>query len=148
MFNQRKYYFKINLLVMLLKKEVIHPQLPLRMPCYNLNSIAGLAFHSNNEVLGLPQLSNLDGQCVQNPRTYSPRRGWFAITSNSSFMKSNCRLQSVLRVVLKICLQSPASGLSVPFPLYHVCSPGHKGHADLTSFYPSSRLNTGSLFRH
>jgi hypothetical protein len=48
----------------------------------------------------------------------------------------------------EICLVLPLSGLVVPFPLYHVCSPGHKGHADLTSFYPSSRLNTGSLFRH
>ena len=26
-------------------------------------------------------------------------------------------------------------------PLYHVCSPGHKGHADLASSSPSSGLS-------
>jgi hypothetical protein len=28
----------------LLRKEVIHPQLPLRMPCYDLNPVTSLAF--------------------------------------------------------------------------------------------------------
>jgi hypothetical protein len=34
-----------NHIVMLLRKEVIHPQLPLRMPCYDLNPVLDLAFH-------------------------------------------------------------------------------------------------------
>lgn len=37
---------------------------------------------------------------VQDPRTYSPRRCWSAITSDSGFMKSSCRLQSELRLFL------------------------------------------------
>ena len=38
----------------LLKKEVIHPQLPLRMPCYDFTPVTSLAFHPINWALGLP----------------------------------------------------------------------------------------------
>ena len=37
---------------------------------------------------------------VQDPGTYSPWHGWFTVTSDSNFMKSSCRLQSELRLVL------------------------------------------------
>ena len=47
-----------------------------------------------------PRLSWLDGRCVQGPVTYSPRHGWCAITSESSFVGSGCRPQSELRHVL------------------------------------------------
>ena len=60
-----------------------------------------------------PRLSWLDGRCVQGPGTYSPRHGGCAITSESSFVESGCRLQSELRGVLGIGQPSPGSG-----PLY------------------------------
>ena len=66
---------KSNRQVYLLRKEVIHPQLPLRMPCYDFNPVNELAFHTETDVLGPLQFPGRDGQCVQNPRTYSPRRG-------------------------------------------------------------------------
>ena len=62
-----------------LRKEVIQPQVPLRLPCYDLVPITSLAFgavllavgHSDFE---RSPLSWLDGRCVQGPGTYSPRR--------------------------------------------------------------------------
>ena len=49
-----------------------------------------------------PRLSWLDGRCVQGPGTYSPRHGWCAITSESSFVGSGCRPQSELGPAFKI----------------------------------------------
>jgi len=37
---------------------------------------------------------------VQGSGTYSPWRCWFTITSDSDFMRSSCRPQSELRMVL------------------------------------------------
>ena len=61
-------------------KEVIQPQVPLRLPCYDLVPITELAFgaalpkvrHSDFEH---SPLSWLDGRCVQGSGTYSPRHG-------------------------------------------------------------------------
>lgn len=61
-----------------------------------------------------PRLSWLDGRCVQGPGTYSPRHGWCAITSESSFTKSGCRLRSELREAFGISILSPGSGLLYP----------------------------------
>ena len=49
---------------------------------------------------GYSRLPWLDGRWVQDLRTYSPQFSWPAITSNSSFMESSCRLQSELRPFL------------------------------------------------
>ena len=81
----------------LLRKEVIHPQLPLRMPCYDFTPIIEFTFVRLMPAFGCPRLSWCDGRCVQNPRTYSTLRSWSAFTSDSNFMKSSCRLQSELR---------------------------------------------------
>ena len=64
---------------------------------------------------------------------------WSTITSDSNFMLSSCRQQSELRLVLGISSTSRLCPLYQP--LYHVCSPGHKGHDDLTSSPPSSGLS-------
>ncbi len=66
--------------LIILRKEVIQPQVPLRLPCYDLVPITELAFgavlpkvrHSDFE---RSPLSWLDGQCVQGSGTYSPRHG-------------------------------------------------------------------------
>ncbi len=55
-------------------------------------------------------------------------------------MESSCRLQSELRPVLRIGSTSRYCNLLYR-PLYYVCSPGHKGHEDLTSSPPSSSLS-------
>jgi hypothetical protein len=61
------------------RKEVIQPQVPLRLPCYDLVPITELAFDvvlpkvEQNGFEHSP-LSWLDGRCVQGSGTYSPRR--------------------------------------------------------------------------
>ena len=54
-------------------------------------------------------------------------------------MESSCRLQSELRRVFGFRSLSPG-GFPLSTPLYHVCRPGCKGRADLTSSPPSSQL--------
>ena len=57
-----------------LRKEVIQPQVLLRLPCYDFTPVIGFAlgklFLSN---FGHPQLPWCDGRCVQDPGTHSPR---------------------------------------------------------------------------
>ena len=57
--------------VNLLRKEVIHRQLPLPMPCYDFTPVMSLTLNLK-EVFGYYPLPWCDGRCVQNPRTYSP----------------------------------------------------------------------------
>ena len=58
----------------LVVKEVIQPQVPLRLPCYDFTPVAdrtvvkGISF-----ALRCNQLPWCDGRCVQDPGTYSPR---------------------------------------------------------------------------
>ncbi len=54
-------------------------------------------------------------------------------------MGSGCRPQSELRQALRIGSYLHTTG-SLYLPLLHVCSPGRKGRADLTSSPPSSHL--------
>ncbi len=54
-------------------------------------------------------------------------------------MGSGCRPQSELRQALRIGSYLHTTG-SLYLPLQHVCSPGRKGRADLTSSPPSSHL--------
>ena len=46
-------------------KEVIQPQVPLRLPCYDFTPVM-----NHKVVSALPWC---DGRCVQGPGTYSPR---------------------------------------------------------------------------
>src|SRR3990172_6776966 len=55
----------------LLRKEVIQPQIPLRLPCYDLMLIAGSRLVRLAAGFSEPQLFPFDGRCVQDPRTYS-----------------------------------------------------------------------------
>jgi hypothetical protein len=61
-------------------KEVVQPQVPLRLPCYDLVPITELAMGVTRPCGSFDdfkhsQLSWLDGQCVQGSGTYSPRCG-------------------------------------------------------------------------
>ena len=57
----------------ILRKEVIQPQVPLRLPCYDLVPIGHFAFGTGEGDFGRPTLSWLDGRCVQGSGTHSPR---------------------------------------------------------------------------
>ena len=63
----------------LLRKEVIQPHLPVRLPCYDFTPIANPTFGSSLSKswatdFGCCRLSWCDGRCVQGPGTYSPWR--------------------------------------------------------------------------
>ena len=65
--------------VPLLRKEVIQPHLPVRLPCYDFTPITDPTFDSSLPKgwatgFGCYRLSWCDGRCVQGPGTYSPRR--------------------------------------------------------------------------
>src|SRR5437660_11740487 len=62
-----------------LRKEVIQPQVPLRLPCYDFTPVTNPTFAGGPlavilTVFWLSQLPWCDGRCVQGPGTYSPRR--------------------------------------------------------------------------
>ena len=62
----------------LLRKEVIQPHLPIRLPCYDFTPVTGSTFDSSLHKgwvtgFGHFRLPWCDGRCVQDPGTYSPR---------------------------------------------------------------------------
>ena len=65
-------------LLLLLRKEVIQPHLPIRLPCYDFTPIIDPTFDGSLLIgqatgFGCYQLSWCDGRCVQGPGTYSPQ---------------------------------------------------------------------------
>ena len=63
---------------MLLRKEVIQPHLPVRLPCYDFTPVISPTFdvllHKGwSNGFGRGQLPWCDGRCVQGPGTYSPQ---------------------------------------------------------------------------
>ena len=63
----------------LLRKEVIQPHLPVRLPCYDFTPITDPTFDGSLHKgwatgFGCCRLSWCDGRCVQGPGTYSPRQ--------------------------------------------------------------------------
>lgn len=61
--------------VLIAAKEVIQPQVPLRLPCYDFSLLERGRFDLFPMGRGLtfPSLGWSDGQCVQGAGTYSPR---------------------------------------------------------------------------
>src|ERR1700760_3290502 len=63
----------------ILRKEVIQPQVPLRLPCYDFTPVANptvvgcLLLPGWRTSLRSNQLPWCDGRCIQGPGTYSPR---------------------------------------------------------------------------
>jgi hypothetical protein len=57
----------------ILRKEVIQPQVPLRLPCYDLVPIKKSIVDVCEDGFGYPSLSWLDGRCVQGSGTHSPQ---------------------------------------------------------------------------
>ena len=60
-----------------LRKEVIQPHLPIRLPCYDFTPVIGPTFDCSLfrwvTGFGCYRLPWCDGRCVQDPGTYSPR---------------------------------------------------------------------------
>ena len=53
---------------------MIHPQVPLRIPCYDLTPLAEPWFkHDNDRAFTKTPLEWFDGRCVQGAGAYSPR---------------------------------------------------------------------------
>ena len=88
------------------RKEVIHPHVLVGIPCYDLTPVTcpaltgplpcGLGYRL--QVLQTPMAWR--AVCTT-PGNVFTLTFWFRITSNSSFMKSSCRLQSGLRPALR-----------------------------------------------
>ena len=81
----------------ILRKEVIQPQVPLRLPCYDLVPLTSLTF-GRTIIAGLrvlPAWVAWRAVCTRLRNTFTAVC-WPAITSDSDFMESNCRLQSEL----------------------------------------------------
>ena len=76
--SMRLFFFNIKThstkTLLLLRKEVIQPHLPIRLPCYDFTPVIGFALGSIFPAdFGHPQLPWCDGRCVQDPGTHSPR---------------------------------------------------------------------------
>ena len=69
----RENHFNRSLELQILRKEVIQPQVPLRLPCYDLVPIKKSVFGTGKGDFGRPSLSWLDGRCVQGSGTHSPQ---------------------------------------------------------------------------
>src|SRR5699024_12512625 len=86
-------------LLFFLRKEVIQPHLPIRLPCYDLTPIIGPTFGGWLPLryftdFGCSRLSWCDGRCVQGPGTYSPRHDvprLLAITAFCSLVAAKTR---------------------------------------------------------
>ena len=103
------------------RKEVIHPHVLVGIPCYDFTPITC-------PTLNGPLLCRL-GYHIRVLQTFVAWRAvcttpgnvftltfWFRITSDSSFMKSSCRLQSELRPTFEFCSTSQFR-LSLYWPL-------------------------------
>src|SRR5699024_6023596 len=72
------YYEKSTCRFFILRKEVIQPHLPIRLPCYDFTPVTDPTFDccaQNGSLTGFGycQLPWCDGRCVQDPGTHSPR---------------------------------------------------------------------------
>ena len=109
---------KNKTLFFLLRKEVIQPHLPIRLPCYDFTPIIDSTFDRCLIYMlahGLrvsPTLMVWRAVCTR-PGNVFTAVCWPAITSNSGFMKSNFRLQSELRMLFWVLLHITISLPSV-----------------------------------
>ena len=98
------------------RKEVIHRQLPLPMPCYDFVLVTEFALGPHKERFRAPPASLTWRAVSTRLENVFTAAWWSAITSDSSFVGSNCRPQSELRPVLM--------GLAPPYGLATHCT-GH-----------------------
>src|SRR6266576_2925508 len=129
----------------LLRKEVIQPHLPVRLPCYDFTPIADPTFDGSLLAVGPPASGVTDFRGVTggvykarerihpgvaDPRLLATPPSWRRVSASNP---NRDRLFGI---------RSPSQVCSPLYrPMSHVCSPRHKGHEDLTSSPPSSDLS-------
>ena len=126
---------------------MIHPQLPLRMPCYDFTLIIDPTVVPGL-TRGLRVLPTLLVWRAVSTRSENVFTGafWSPITSKSNFKESSCRLLSELGPVFWDWLRLAAWQPSVPAIVSRVSPRVSKGHADLTSSPPSSQTTKHKCF--
>ncbi len=122
-------------------KEVVHPHVLVRIPCYDLSPV-------NTSTMDPHITQGASGRCIFHALTggeYKTQEHIHRDISDSRLLAipTSCRRVAAYNPdwdrLYEISLLSPVCD-SLYRPLYHACSPRHKGHADLTSSTPSSRL--------
>ena len=95
----------------LLRKEVIQPHLPIRLPCYDFTPVINPTFDDvllcrlDYRLRVLPTPMVWRAVCTR-PGNVFTAACWSAITSNSDFMQASFSLQSELRQFFGICSTS------------------------------------------
>ncbi len=146
-FEYKKIYFYINFRM----KEVIHPHLPVGIPCYDFIKITNhmvdvlllykeVEFPSSHTIDslyvtgGVYKVRERIHRCIADQRLLTIP----ALCRRVAAYNPNWGIVWQIRFLLLDCFQ-------LSMPLYYVWSPGCKGHADLTSSSPSSGLHRQSL---
>ena len=101
-----------------LRKEVIQPHLPVRLPCYDFTPLTKRTFDSVlpyglDYRLRVPSTRMVWRAVCTRPGNVFTASCWYAITSDSNFMKSGFRLQSELRLLFCVLLHITVSLHSV-----------------------------------
>ena len=97
----------LELLLNILRKEVIQPQVPLRLPCYDFTPVTDLTVACclqkvSTQSSGKTNSHGVTGGVCTRPGNVFTASCCYAITSDSDFMPSSCRRQSELRHLLGI----------------------------------------------
>ena len=105
-----------------LRKEVIQPHLPIRLPCYDFTPVIGPAFGGSLlkgwvTDFGRFRLPWCDGRCVQDPGTHSPRRSDSRLLAIPASRSRVADCDPNWDVIFGIC-----SGSLHRFPLLRHCS--------------------------
>ena len=103
-----------------LRKEVIQPHLPIRLPCYDFTPVISPAFSSFRFWItdfGHYQLPWCDGRCVQDPGTYSPQHADLRLLAIPASCSRVADCSPNWDVIFGVCLPSQAR-----FPLLRHCS--------------------------
>ncbi len=122
-------------------KEIVHPHVLVRIPCYDLTPVSTSTMDPNI-TSGASSKSTSHGLTggeyktrEQIHRDIADSRSLAIPTSWGRVAALNLDWDRLYGIGSMLPLGNPLYR-----PLYHVCSPRHKGHADLTSSTPSSWL--------
>ena len=100
------------LLLPLLRKEVIQPHLPIRLPCYDFTPVIRPAFGCSLfrwvTDFGHFRLPWCDGRCVQDPGTYSPQHSDLRLLAIPASCSRVADYNPNWDVIFVLCLRSPS----------------------------------------
>ena len=122
-------------------KEIVHPHVLVRIPCYDLTPVSTSTMDPN-----------ITSGASSKSTSHGLTGGEYKTQEQIHRDMSDSRLLAIPTSCRRVAAYNPdwdrLYEISLPSlvcdslyrPLYHACSPRHKGHADLTSSTPSSRL--------